>query len=128
MRKTVNLTALTLIGLTVAYFSLNSTGFLGLPSLPLHLTGYFLLAGAALINFHNTTKGHLEAIATAFIFGLLLELLQTQIPSRTFSIIDLAVNLTGASLILVETRFKTVHRFIELEDKIIEAALTKIGL
>lgn len=41
---------------------------------------------------------------------------------------DMAVNLAGASLIMIETRFKTVHKIIELEDKTIEKALAKIGL
>ena len=128
MRKYINFTALIAVAATVAYFSLNTTGFFGLPSPPLHFTGYFLLAGAALINFHNTTKGHLEAVTAAFIFGAIIEIVQSQIPSRTLSMTDMAVNLAGASLIMIETRFKTVHKIIELEDKTIEKALARIGL
>jgi len=34
MRKYINFTALTAVAATVAYFSLNTTGFFGLPSPP----------------------------------------------------------------------------------------------
>ena len=41
---------------------------------------------------------------------------------------DMAIKLAGASLIMIETKWKTVHKIIAIEDKTIEKTLAKIVL
>ncbi|MFB6143991.1 MAG: VanZ family protein [Candidatus Nanohaloarchaea archaeon] len=86
----------------------------------LHFTGYFLLAGALMLEFHDTGKGRHEALAAAAVFGAAMELLQFHLPYRHFSLYDLAVNTLGASTVLLDHRLGFVTKTIRFEDRTIE--------
>ncbi len=129
MRKKLNLLGLAAVISIVTYFSIRplpgtSSGGTGL--LPLHFMAYFVLAAAFLVNFYDTTKGHIEAVSAAFFFGLLLELMQLNIPSRYFSFQDIGMNLVGASLVLLDHRLSIVTELVEVEDRVIEKALNAL--
>lgn len=89
----------------------------------LHLAAYFGLSAAFLVYFHDTQKGHLEAVLAAGLFGLGIEILQYGIPYRAFTFQDVAVNFIGASIVLLDHRIKLVTEIVAVEDKILEAAL-----
>lgn len=85
-----------------------------------HGTAYFLLAGALLLYFHDTTTGHVEAVLFAAAFGAILELIQYGLPTRFFSFADMAINTLGASLILLDHRARIVSQIIAWEDTLLE--------
>lgn len=89
----------------------------------LHATGYFLLAGALMLHFHDTGKGHVEAVATAAGLGLLLEAVQFYLPYRIFSPEDVIVNAAGASLVILDHRSRAVTEIVRIEDRLIERFL-----
>jgi VanZ family protein len=86
----------------------------------LHLLAYFGLAGSFLLHLHNRENGYLLAVFSAFVFGLSMEVAQTQIPGRFFTYKDLMINLVGASVTLVDTRIRFTESFIQMEDRLIE--------
>lgn len=88
----------------------------------LHFLAYFGLAGALLLYYHDTTVGHLEAVATAAGFGIGVELIQLQMPYRAFSTVDILLNTAGASVVLLDHQIDVVSRLIEFEENVIEAA------
>lgn len=88
-----------------------------------HLTAYFLLAGALLLVFHDTPRGHVEAVAAAVGFGIAMELVQLQVPTRTFAVADVLVNMLGASLVLLDHRKRAVTRVVRWEDRLLARLL-----
>ena len=65
---------------------------------PFHVVGYAVFAALATRLTSRTTRGLLLAIVGAIAFGFGIELLQAQIPWRTFAWRDVAVNAVGASI------------------------------
>ena len=65
---------------------------------PFHVVGYAVLAVLATRLTGRTSRGLLLAVAGAVAFGFGIELLQAQIPWRTFAWRDVAVNAVGASI------------------------------
>ena len=129
MRKKLNLLGLAAVISIVTYFSIRplpGTSSGGASIIPLHLIAYFVLAAAFLVNFHDTTKGHIEAVSVAFFFGLLLELMQLNLPSRYFSFHDIGMNLLGASIVLLDQRIGVLTEFVEVEERVIEKALNAL--
>lgn len=126
MRQKLNLAIVISIFVSITYLSLrpvpsslgNNVNFSFL-----HILAYFFLAGALLVYFHDTEKGHLEAIMVAGIIGIGIELLQTQIPYRTYATLDVVSNLIGASLVFLDHRSRIVTRIIEMEDRFLERIL-----
>lgn len=88
-----------------------------------HGVAYFFLAGALLLYFHDTPRGHVEAVLIASLFGAIIELLQYGVPGRYFSIVDLLVNTAGAALILLDHRVTFITVIIHAEDQILERIL-----
>jgi VanZ family protein len=127
VRKKLNLLGLAAVISIVTYFSVRPLpGTSGGSIIPLHLIAYFVLAAAFLINFHDTTKGHIEAVSAAFLFGFFLELVQLNFPSRHFSLHDLVMNFLGASIIMLNHRVEIVSKAVELEDRMIRRALNRL--
>lgn len=85
-----------------------------------HFTAYFLLAGALMLEFHDTKKGHLEAFLLATVFGALMETVQHFLPYRAFGLNDVLINAAGAGLIFLDHHLGFVTYTIETEDRIIE--------
>ena len=131
MRKYVNEVGLIAVLGIICYFSLSTGSSVvssGSSFIPMHGVAYFVLAAGFLVNFHDTTKGHFEAVLLAFLFGVLMEFMQTQVPGRVFSLRDMGMNLLGASIVLLDHRVRIVSEFVTLEDRMIEAMLRKTGL
>ncbi|WP_414836807.1 VanZ family protein [Candidatus Nanohalococcus occultus] len=123
VRTKVNAGFLVAVAGVITYFSTVSLNSAGAPSGTfsfLHLAAYFGLGAAFLLYFHDTRRGHLEAVAAAGVFGLGIELVQSTIPYRSFSFEDIAVNFLGASIVLLDHRIGAVSKAIEVEDKILE--------
>ena len=119
MRDYLNIPIVISILAMVSYMSLSpiSTPSTGLPtSYIAHFGMYFSLAGALLIYFHDKEHTHLDAVFLAGMTGLFLELVQSQIGYRTFSLQDVAINFTGAGLILAEQKVPVVHQVVMVED------------
>ncbi|MFB6208745.1 MAG: VanZ family protein [Candidatus Nanohaloarchaea archaeon] len=98
MRKKLNLIIISAVAGLISYYSLRPVetvpGTGGATNFTiLHFLAYFALGGAVLLHVHDNTKGHLIAAFSAFSFGLAMEVIQTQIPSRYFSYHDLAIKL-----------------------------------
>lgn len=128
MREKINqlLLAVLVVGITALSFvnppqaASSSSGIL---SPVMHFTAYFLLAGALMLYFHDTTKGHVESFLIAAIFGLLMEIGQLHIPWRTFGWSDVLVNALGASVVFLDHRVGLVTWIVETEDRLIEEYL-----
>ncbi len=128
MRSRINAGLVLLTAAVITYLSLK-------PALPAqdavgegtfqfgHFLLYFLLAGALLLHFHDTPRGHIEAVLAAGTFGVLIELAQLAVPVRTFSAADIAVNFLGAAVVLLDHRARVVTYLIEKEDALIERYL-----
>lgn len=126
MRQKLNLGIVVTIASLITYLSLRPVpGSVGnyVDDFIIHLGGYFLLAGALLIYFHDTKRGHLEAIIVAAGLGLGIELLQSQIPYRYYGTDDVVANTIGASLVFLDHRSRIVTRIIEMEDRFLERIL-----
>lgn len=129
MRSYLNLGIVLSVAGVIAYYSLApvpsgpyDTTVIDL-TLVYHFAAYFGLAAALLLYFHDTTKGHVEAMLVAALFGASLELTQLQLPSRYFSLTDMGINLLGASLIFLDHRSRLVTRIIRIEDSILATLL-----
>lgn len=126
MRKRVNLLLAVAVALTITYFSLISISGSAVPDGTfsfLHLAAYFGLAGALMLYFHDTDRGHFEAFLASGLFGLTIELVQLGIPYRSFTPQDVAINFLGASIVLLDHRVKLVTEVVELEDRVLEAVI-----
>ncbi len=88
-----------------------------------HVAAYLVLAAALLLYFHDTPKGHIEAVVAASLFGAVIEVVQYGVPGRHFTLIDIGLNIFGASLVLLDHRISVVTRIIELEDRILTRIL-----
>lgn len=83
----------------------------------LHFAAYAGFAYAlayATVDWEHRPKVRIGAVlATAVLFGLVIELLQGMLPMRYYSVVDLAANVIGASLVLpwflVESRVRYVQ-------------------
>lgn len=84
---------------------------------------YFLLAGALLTYFHDTTRGHIEAFLIAVLFGALMEFLQLYVPNRHFDFKDILVNCIGASLVFLDHKAGFIGHIIRFEEFLIEKYL-----
>ncbi len=125
MRDYLNLGLIITVVCGIAFLS---TGNFSAPSgaAPVgHFLMYFTLAGSFLMYFQGKKHTHLDAVALAVLTGLFFELVQSQIPYRSFSLLDASVNGLGASLVLFERYVPVVHRVVSLEDRIIESVLEK---
>ncbi len=124
MRRRLNFALVVAITTTISVLSLVNPGEPGrgvsMLAPVLHAAGYFLLAGALMLHFHDTDKGHLEAVGTAAGLGLLLEAVQFYLPYRIFSPEDVIVNAAGASLVVLDHRSEAVTRVVRIEDRLIE--------
>ena len=125
MRKKINLIITLSAILIISYYSLKPSGVSsGVPGSSsttfLHLAAYFALAGSFLLHLHDNRKGHISALFISFCFGLIIELLQTQVDGRFFSFKDIAVNFAGASLVMLDHRSKIITEVIEIEDRFLE--------
>jgi VanZ family protein len=124
MRETLNRLGLGLTILVIVYGSLASgSSPVSAGGLPIHFVAYFILASAFLVNFHDTTRGHIEAILAAGLLALGIEAVQAFIPYRSFSLIDFGVSFAGASLITLDHHLGLVTKFVSLEDELIERFL-----
>lgn len=84
---------------------------------------YFSLAASFLLYFHDKKHNHFDAVILAAVTGLMFEVMQSQIPYRTFSVFDATVNAAGAGLVLLERKIPVVHRVVETEERLIDKAL-----
>lgn len=125
MRQRLNLALVLGIAATIFYFSVRpipapayDAGFN--TTLLYHAAAYFAFAAALLLYFHDTPRGHVEAILTATLFGATMELLQFFITNRVFSVIDITANTLGAGLVLLDHRSRLVTSVIATEDRMID--------
>lgn len=124
MRETLNRISLFTLITLITYGSLASGNSpVSAGGLPIHFIAYFILSTAFLINFHDTKKGHMEAILSAGLLALGIEIIQAFIPYRSFSSIDFALSFAGASLIALDHQLGVVTKFVSFEDRIIERFL-----
>ncbi len=130
MRQRLNgLTVLTIAGV-ITYYSIRPvptgpyepSGFSYMPYV-YHVVAYVVLAAALLLYFHDTRKGHIEAVMAAAVFGAVIETVQYGLPSRYFSIADMTVNLAGAALVMLDHRSVVVTQVIQTEDRLLEQTL-----
>lgn len=87
------------------------------------MIAYFVLAGALLVNFHDTRKGHAEAVVAAGAIAISMEAVQIFLPYRSFSLMDFFVSLSGASLVLLDHHIDAVTWFVRAEDRVLERLL-----
>ncbi|MFB6115224.1 MAG: VanZ family protein [Candidatus Nanohalobium sp.] len=122
MRERFNQLGLLAVIAVIVYGSLSSGTNVAASGggFPLHFVAYFVLAAAFLVNFHDTTRGHLEAIAASGFLALGLELVQAFLPMRTFSLMDFGVSFVGATLITLDHHLDAVTWFVSFEDRLIE--------
>lgn len=124
MRETLNRVGLFTLIAVITYGSLGSGASpVSAKGLPIHFITYFVLATAFLVNFHDTKKGHLEAILSAGLLALGIEAIQFFLPYRSFSLLDFAVSFAGASIITLDHHLGLVTRFVSFEDKLVEKFL-----
>lgn len=124
MRETLNRIGLVAVISVIIYGSLASgSSLVSAGGLPIHFFAYFVLASAFLVNFHDTKRGHLEAILAAGLLALGIEGVQAFIPYRTFSLIDFGVSFAGASIITLDHHLGLVTRLVQFEDELIERFL-----
>lgn len=124
MRETLNGIGLfTLISL-ITYGSLTSgNNPVGAGGFSIHFLAYFILSITFLVYFHDTRKGHVEAILSAGLLALGIEVVQFFIPYRSFSLADFAVSFAGASVITLDHHLGLVTRFVHFEDRMVERFL-----
>lgn len=125
MRARLNQALLGVVGVailagSVAPLAGAAGGSAGRLSPLLHLAAYFMLAAALLLVFHDTPRGHVEAVAVAVLFGVGMELVQSMLPYRTAAVGDVLVNAVGASVVLLDHRVGLVHRVVAWEDRLID--------
>lgn len=124
MRKRLNLGLVVIIAGAITFFSLTPGGgqYGGTSAVTelYHAVAYFALAAALLLYFHDTTKGHVEAVMVAVLFGTGIELTQAFLPSRFFSLADIAMNTMGASVIFLDHRSRIVTHVINTEERLLE--------
>jgi VanZ family protein len=124
MRKTLNRIGLFTLVALISYGSLASgSSPVSAGGLPIHFVAYFVLSTAFLVNFHDTKRGHLEAILSAGLLALGIEAVQAFLPYRSYSMIDFAVSFAGASVITLDHHLTLVTKFVALEDELIETFL-----
>lgn len=124
MRETVNRLGLLSLISVIIYGSLASGNSpISAGGLPIHFVAYFVLSTAFLVNFHDTKRGHLEAIFSAGLIALGIEAVQAFIPYRSFSLVDFAVSFAGASVITLDHHLGLVTRFVRFEDELIKRFL-----
>jgi VanZ family protein len=124
MRETLNRLGLLFLIALISYGSLSSgSSPVSAGGLPIHFVAYFVLSSAFILNFHDTERGHLEAMLSAGLVALGIEVVQAFLPYRSFSLIDFAVSFAGASLITLDHHIGLVTRFVEFEDRVIERFL-----
>lgn len=123
MRERINQIGLITVIAVIGYGSLTAGTPVSAGGLPIHFLAYFVLASAFLVNFHDTKKGHLEAMIASGVIALGLEVIQSFLAFRTFSLIDFAVSFAGASLITLDHHIGAVTWFVELEDRLLEEFL-----
>ncbi len=129
MRQKLNLAGLVFTVSLIVAGSITGASQVPVAGLPtggalMHLTAYFVLAAAFLVNFHDTRRGHLEAIIASGGLALGLEMIQLFLPYRSFSLIDFGVSFAGASLVTLDHHIDLVTDFVELEDKVIEKLIS----
>lgn len=120
MRERINQIGLATVISVIGYGSLTAGTPVSAGGLPIHFIAYFVLASAFLVNFHDTKKGHLEAMFASGAIALSLEVIQAFLSFRTFSMIDFAVSFAGASLITLDHHLGAVTWFVEIEDRVLE--------
>jgi VanZ family protein len=124
MRKTLNRIGLFTLVALISYGSLASgSSPVSAGGLPIHFVAYFVLSTAFLVNFHDTKRGHLEAILSAGLLALGIEAVQAFLPYRSYSMIDFAVSFAGASVITLDHHLGLVTKFVAVEDELIERFL-----
>ena len=126
MRSKINLAIVILIVLGIGYLSLSNLpqkvtqpqgfdiSYLG------HFLAYFFLSSSLLVYFREKSLAYKEAIILSASYGLILEFSQSMISYRTFSLIDLVFNFSGASLIMLNLKLNLDKHFISMEDKVLE--------
>jgi len=69
----------------------------------LHFIGLFILSLLLIFTFKNyaAKRVYLKSLIIAIIIGILIEIIQLFIPSRTFSLLDLAADLGGIFLAML---------------------------
>ena len=120
MRERINQIGLIATIAVIGYGSLTAGTPVSAGGLPIHFIAYFFLASAFLVNFHDTKKGHLEAMIASGGIALGLEIFQAFLAFRTFSLIDFAVSFAGASVITLDHHMGAVTWFVEIEDRVLE--------
>jgi len=123
MRQKLNILGLTATASLIIYGSITSGRPITRGGLPLHFIAYFVLATAFLVVFHDTEKGHIEAVIASSALALTLELIQWNLPYRTFSITDFITSALGASTVILDCRIGLISELVKLEDKMIETIL-----
>lgn len=130
MRKKVNLAGLIAIFSAITYLSLaqlsttGSTNSIGILALLFHLGAYFGLAAALSLYFHESKDRYLESVVIAILFGVIMEIGQTQVPGRAFSYIDIGLNSLGASAVLLDIKLGLVSELASLEERVIKLAFS----
>lgn len=124
MRQKINFAAVGIFCGLITYFSVyqpGSTvrGYANLSTLA-HILAYFGLSAVLMLHFHPTKHGIIESIVLASTVGLGVELIQFQLPYRSFSRSDVLFNTLGASLIVFDYQGFAADKIVALEDKILE--------
>jgi len=124
MRQRVNAMIVGGIAILIAFYSIRplpttyDTGAVIPPAVLYHAAAYFVFASALLLYFHDTPRGHIEAILAAVMFGIVLESVQLFLPGRLFSLVDITA--LGASIIVLDHRSRLVTRVIATEDRLLD--------
>lgn len=95
-----------LYGLLLAFISLKDSHYLERPPAAeiifhnlCHIPAYFILTILLIVSFQAITRRHLGIICTAaFLYGVLLEIGQSFVPHRYFSVMDMGLNAIGVGV------------------------------
>lgn len=124
MRDKINLGIALSVMAVISYYSLKPSSAVnpgtGGMFPVLHFLAYLGLSSVLLLYLHEKNNAVAIAAFSAFLFGLSMELLQTQISGRFFTFKDLAINLSGASAVALDHKIGISTNVIRYEDMTIE--------
>lgn len=86
-----------------------------------HFIAYFLLSASLFLYFSEKEPDYKKSISLAAFYGFLLELIQFYISYRSFSFIDLGINILGASFIIINIYLNLANRFLRIESRILDS-------
>lgn len=129
MREKFNLCITASLAILIAYLSLtprpsypSSLGELSptITTLIYHSLAYAALSTSAAVTLRERDMEISGAVIGAAAYGLLIEIAQIQVAGRFFTYPDIVANTAGASLVIIDYRFRFLERLLGIQEDFIE--------